>query len=148
MNDSLRRTLALIVAGAAVWGIWYGWQSWKTRQALEALENVVRSADLNKLLSDPPEEVKNTVDLAVRGIMLSQGHEGRKSFELNADWATLNQESGAITVRDPDIRYMLENAEGGEHAGRAGHCEGEFTHMLRTIQIKIVTGADKFATIF
>ena len=114
MNDSLRRTLALIVAGATVWGIWYGWQSWKTRQALEALENVVRSADLNKLLSDPPEEVKNTVDLAVRGIMLSQGHEGRKSFELNADWATLNQESGAITVRDPDIRYMLENAEGGE----------------------------------
>ena len=56
MNDSLRRTLALIVAGAAVWGIWYGWQSWKTRQALEALENVVRSADLNKLLSDPPED--------------------------------------------------------------------------------------------
>ena len=114
MNDSLRRTLALVVLGAAVWGGWYGWQSWKTRQALEALENVVRSADLNKLLSDPPEEVKNTVDLAVRGIMLSQGNEGRKSFDLKADWATLNQDSGAITVRDPDIHYMLENAGGGE----------------------------------
>ena len=114
MNDSLRRTLALVVLGAAVWGGWYGWQSWKTRQALEALENVVRSADLNKLLSDPPEEVKNTVDLAVRGIMLSQGNEGRKSFDLKADWATLNQASGAITVRDPDIHYMLENAGGGE----------------------------------
>ena len=78
MNDSLRRTLALVVLGAAVWGGWYGWQSWKTRQALEALENVVRSADLNKLLSDPPEEVTT------------------------------------ITVRDPDIHYMLENAGGGE----------------------------------
>ena len=114
MNDSLRRTLALVVLGAAVWGAWYGWQSWKTRKALDALENVVRSADLNKLLSDPPEEVRNTVDLAVRGIRLSQGNEGRKSFDLNADWATLNQDSGAITVRDPDIHYMLENAEGGE----------------------------------
>ena len=112
MNDSLRRTLVLVVLGAAVWGGWYGWQSWKTRQALEAMENVVRSADLNKLLSDPPEEVKNAVDLAVRGIRLSQGHEGRKSFDLNADWATLNQESGAITVRDPDIHYMLEGTEG------------------------------------
>lgn len=112
MNDSLKRTLALVVLGAALWGGWYGWQSWKTRQALEAMENVVRSADLNKLLSDPPEEVKNTVDLAVRGIHLSQGHEGQKSFDLDADWATLNQDSGAITVRDPDIHYMLDKAEG------------------------------------
>ena len=85
MNASLRRTLVLVVLGAVVWGGWYGWQSWKTRQTLEAMENVVRSADLNKLLSDPPEEVKNAVDLAVRGILLSQGHEGRKSFDLNAD---------------------------------------------------------------
>lgn len=112
MNDSLKRTLVLVVLGAAVWGGWYGWQSWKTRQTLEAMENVVRSADLNKLLSDPPEEVKNAVDLAVRGIHLSQGHEGQKSFDLNADWATLNQDSGAITVRDPDIHYMLEKADG------------------------------------
>ena len=112
MNDSLKRTLALVVLGAALWGGWYGWQSWKIRQALEAMENVVRSADLNRLLSDPPEEVKNAVDLAVRGIHLSQGHEGQKSFDLDADWATLNQDSGAITVRDPDIHYMLEKAEG------------------------------------
>ena len=114
MNDSLKRTLALVVFSAVVWGGWYGWQSWKTRQALEALEDVVRSADLNKLLSDPPEEVKNSVDLAVRGIQLSQGHEGRKSFDLNADWATLNQDSGAITVREPDIQYMLESTDGEE----------------------------------
>lgn len=114
MNDSLKRTLALVVIGLAAWGGWYGWQSWKTSRALEALENVVRSADLNELLSNPPEEVKSAVDLAVRGIRLSQGHEGRKSFDLNADWATLNQDSGAITVRDPDIQYMLESADGGE----------------------------------
>lgn len=111
MNASLRRTLVLAVVGLAVWGGWYGWQSWKTRQALEALANVARSTDLNRLLSDPPAEVKNTVDLAVRGIQLSQGSEGRKSFDLNADWATLNQDSGSITVRDPDIRYMLESTD-------------------------------------
>ena len=114
MNASLKRTLALIILGLAAWGGWYGWQSWKTSRALEALENVVRSADLNKLLSDPPEEVRNAVDLAVRGIRLTQGYEGRKSFDLNADWATLNQESGAITVRDPDIHNMLEHADGGD----------------------------------
>lgn len=114
MNDSIKRTIALVVLGVAVWGGWYGWQSWKTRLALEAMEDVVRSADLDTLLSNPPEEVRNAVDLAVRGIKLSQGHEGQKSFDLNADWATLNQESGAITVRDPDIRYMLDPASGGE----------------------------------
>ncbi len=114
MNASLKRSLALVVLGLAVWGGWYGWQSWKTSRALDALENVVRSADLNKLLSDPPEEVRNAVDLAVRGIILSQGHEGRKSFDLNADWATLNQDSGAITVREPDIQYMLESTDGEE----------------------------------
>ena len=114
MNASLKRTLVLIILGLAAWGGWYGWQSWKTSRALEALENVVRSADLNKLLSDPPEEVRNAVDLAVRGIRLSQGYEGRKSFDLNADWATLNQESGAITVREPDIQYMLEGIDDNE----------------------------------
>lgn len=114
MNGSLKRTLALVILGIAVWGGWYGWQSWKTRQALEALENVVRSADLNKLLSNPPEEVKNTVDLAVRGISLSQGSDGRKSFDLTANWATLNQKTGTITVREPDVHYMLKNAEGGD----------------------------------
>ena len=108
MKDSLKRTLALLAALLFVWGVWYGWQSWKTRQALEAMKNIVRSADLNKLLTSPPEEVKNAVDLAVRGIRLTQGNAGQKTFDLNADWATLNQESGAITVRDPNIRYRLE----------------------------------------
>jgi len=114
MNNSLRRTLLLAAAGLIVWGGWYGWQSWKTHQALNALADVVRSSDLNKLLSDPPEEVRASVDLAVRGIRLSQGSKGRKIFELKADWATLNQDSGAITVRDPDILYAMGSAENGE----------------------------------
>lgn len=107
MNASLRRTLALIAAGLIVWGGWYGWTSWKTSQTINALKDVVRSSDLNTLLSNPPEEVKSSVDLAVRGIMLSQGRDGRKSFDLKAEWATLNQDSGAITMRDPDITYRL-----------------------------------------
>lgn len=113
MKGSWRRTLLLAVLLLLAWGGWYGWQSWKTSQALNALSNVVRSADLDELLSDPPDVVKNSVDLAVRGIQLSQGSQGSKSFDLDADWATLNQESGSITVRDPDIRYFLRS-EGDE----------------------------------
>jgi hypothetical protein len=113
MNASLRRTLALVAAGLIVWGGWYGWMSWKTSQTINALKDVARSADLNKLLSDPPEEVKSSVDLAVRGIMLSQGRDGRKSFDLKAEWATLNQDSGAITMREPDIAYRLSDDENG-----------------------------------
>ena len=113
MNDSLRRTLALAAVLLLAWGGWYGWQSWKTQQALDALENVVRSADLNRLFSDPPEEIRSSVDLAVRGIKLSQGADGRKSFELSAEWAALNQNSGAITVRQPDIIYTMKDDDGG-----------------------------------
>jgi hypothetical protein len=111
MKSSLKRTLALTIFLLLIWGGWYGWQSWKTQQAINALSQVIRSTDINDLLSNPPEEVKNSVDLAVRGIKLSQGSFGRKSFDLNADWATLNQDSGAITVRDPDIHYTMENPE-------------------------------------
>ena len=114
MNASLRRTLALVAAGLIVWGGWYGWMSWKTSQSINALKDVVRSADLDTLLSNPPEEVKNSVDLAVRGLELSQGREGRKSFDLKAEWATLNQDSGAITMRDPDITYRMSDDEGGK----------------------------------
>ena len=113
MNASLRRTLALVAAGLIVWGGWYGWTSWKTSQTINALKDVARSADLNKLLSDPPEEVKSSVDLAVRGIMLSQGRDGRKSFDLKAEWATLNQDSGAITMREPDIAYRMSDDKEG-----------------------------------
>ena len=113
MNASLRRTLALVAAGLIVWGGWYGWTSWKTSQTINALKDVARSADLNKLLSDPPEEVKSSVDLAVRGIMLSQGRDGRKTFDLKADWATLNQDSGAITMREPDIAYRMSDDKNG-----------------------------------
>lgn len=122
MNSSFRSTLILLVIGMLVWGGWYGWQSWQTRKAINALEDVVRSADLNRLLSDPPEEVSNTVDLAIRGIRLSQGSEGRKSVELKADWATLNQDSGDVTVREPDVLYTL-NDEGG--AVRTVHAVSE-----------------------
>ena len=111
MNASLRRTLALVAAGLIVWGGWYGWTSWKTSQTINALKDVVRSADLNKLLSDPPEEIKSSVDLAVRGLTLSQGRDGRKSFDLKAEWATLNQNSGAITMREPDIAYRMSDSE-------------------------------------
>lgn len=113
MNASLRRTLALAAVGLLVWGGWYGWMSWKTSQSIHALKDVVRSADLDRLLSDPPSEIASTVDLAIRDLALTQGQEGRKSFDLKAQWATLNQDSGNVTVREPDIVYMLENDSKG-----------------------------------
>jgi hypothetical protein len=113
MNPSFRSTLILILAGVLAWSGWYGWQSWKTKQTLNALEHVVRSADLDRLLTDPPAEIRNTVDLAIRGIKLSQGSKGRKTVQLHADWAALNQDSGAVTVREPDVLYMLRNGEDG-----------------------------------
>lgn len=119
MNDSVKSTATLVVVCAAVWAAWVGWESWKTRQSLDAISGVVRSTDLNRLLSDPPAEVRNAVDLAIRGIHLQQGEEGRKIFDLNADWATLNQKSGDITVRDPDVHYMMEGKPGED--GRVVH---------------------------
>ncbi|MCQ2444011.1 MAG: hypothetical protein MJ061_00725 [Mailhella sp.] len=119
MNDSVRSTVTLIAVCAAAWGAWVGWETWKTRQALDSIANVVRSTDLDRLLSDPPAEVLNSVDLAIRGIRLQQGENARKTFELRADWATLNQKSGNITVRDPDIRYMMAGSP--TEAGRVVH---------------------------
>lgn len=111
MNDSIKSTVTLIAVCAAIWGAWVGWETWKTRKSLDAISNVVRSTDLNRLLSDPPAEVRNAVDLAIRGIYLEQGENSRKTFDLKADWATLNQQSGNITVREPDIRYMMEGGQ-------------------------------------
>ena len=42
MNASLRRTLALVVAGLIVWGGWYGWTSWKTSQTINALKVLLK----------------------------------------------------------------------------------------------------------
>lgn len=123
MNASFRSTLVLILAGLLAWGGWYGWQSWKTRQTLNALENVVRSADLNRLLTDPPAEIRSSVDLAIRGIHLAQGSNGRKTVQLDADWATLNQDSGTVTVREPDVRYTLGSDSRGE--ARTVHATSE-----------------------
>ncbi|MBQ4076977.1 MAG: LPS export ABC transporter periplasmic protein LptC [Mailhella sp.] len=113
MNASLRRTLALATVGLLAWGSWYGWMSWKTSQSIHALKDVVRSADLDRLLTNPPAEVSSAVDLAIRDLTLTQGREGRKSFDLKAKWAALNQESGDVTVREPEIAYMMEDDENG-----------------------------------
>ncbi len=117
MTPSLRRTLLLAAILLPAWAGWYGWQSWKTSRELNRLADVVRSGELDKLLNDPPEEVRSNVDLAIRGIVLRQGKEGKKNFELRADWATLNQKSNDVTVRDPDVFYTL-NAKGKGKDGR------------------------------
>ena len=113
MSGFWRRTLALSAVLLLAWAGWYGWQGWKLERELNRLADVVRSKELNTLLTNPPEEIKSNVDLAVRGISLSQGKDGRKTFELKADWATLDQKSNDITVRDPDVLYALDAREGG-----------------------------------
>ena len=111
MNDVLRRNLTLAAVLLLIWAGWYGWQDWKLKQELNRLADIARSSELDKLLTDPPEDIRSNVDLAVRGIVLRQGKDGRKSFELKADWATLDEKPSDITMRDPDILYTLESKD-------------------------------------
>ena len=113
MSGAWRRNLFLAAVLLLAWAGWYGWQSWKLERELNRLADVVRSKEIDTLLTDPPEEIRSNVDLAVRGVSLSHGKDGRKTFELKADWATLDQKTNDVTVREPDAVYVLDPAKGG-----------------------------------
>ena len=113
MSGAWRRNLFLAAVLLAAWAGWYGWQSWKLERDLNRLADVVRSKELDTLLTDPPEEIRSNVDLAVRGVSLSHGKDGRKTFDLKADWATLDQKTNDVTVRDPDAVYVLDPSKSG-----------------------------------
>ncbi len=153
MSGTWRRNLALAAVLLAAWAGWYGWQAWKTERALNRLADVVRSRELDTLLTDPPEEIKSNVDLAVRGIRLSHGKDGRKTFELKADWATLDQKSNDVTVRDPDIVYILDARDSGGqersvHAfSRVGRVENGNARVSMSGDVKAVSEANVLSSI-
>lgn len=107
MNKSLTRLLIVLLMAAVAGGGWLAWQSWRARQALKRLDEVVKSTDLDELLRNPPDGLKEAIDLAVRGVRLSQGEAGHESWTLDADWATLRQETGLVQVNSPIVRYAL-----------------------------------------
>lgn len=107
MKKSLVSILVLLFLAAAGWGGYLAWQGWRAQQALNRLTEVVQSTDLDNILRNPPDGLEEAIDLALRGVRLSQGEAGRESWTLDADWATLRQESGLVQVRDPVIRYAL-----------------------------------------
>lgn len=107
MNRSLARALVPLLIAALAGGGWLAWQGWRARQALNRLEEVVKSSDLDELLRNPPDGLKEAIDLAVRGVRLSQGEAGHESWTLDADWATLRQETGLVQVNSPIVRYAL-----------------------------------------
>lgn len=107
MKKTLVTFLIPLLIAAAGWGGYLAWQRWRAGQALTRLTEVAKSADLDQLLHNPPDGLEEAIDLAVRGVRLSQGEAGRESWTLDADWATLRQESGLVQVRDPVIRYVM-----------------------------------------
>ena len=107
MKKLLAKLLVPLLVAAVCWGGYLAWQSWRAKQALTRLTEVAKSADLDQLLRNPPDGLEEAIDLAVRGVRLSQGEAGRESWTLDADWATLRQESGLVQVNDPVIRYAL-----------------------------------------
>lgn len=107
MKKSLVSLLVLLLLAAVGWGSYRAWQSWRAGRALNRLAEVAQSTDLDNILRNPPDGLEEAIDLALRGVRLSQGEAGRESWTLDADWATLRQESGLVQVRDPVIRYAL-----------------------------------------
>ncbi len=148
MSGAWRRTLFLAAALLLAWAGWYGWQSWKLERELNRLADVVRSKELDTLLRDPPEEIRSNVDLAVRGVSLRHGKDGRKTFELKAEWATLDQKTNDVTVREPDAVYVLDPAKGGGgersvHAtSHIGRVEDGNARVSMSGDVKAVSEAD------
>lgn len=123
MKKTLAGILVLLVLAVGVWGGYLAWETSRAGQAVDALSKVAQSADLENLLRNPPEGpdgVSEAIDLALRGVKLAQGEAGAETWTLDADWATLRQESGLVQVRDPVIHYTLGDTDssGGAEAPR------------------------------
>jgi hypothetical protein len=99
--------------------VWLGYGSWRLRQenARGAANKIVRSPDLGALLDTRPEDLADAVGLAVRGIDLAQGGDGREIWRLRAEWGVLRRESGTVEVRAPRVRYILDETGEPEKSG-------------------------------
>ena len=99
-------------------GAYLGWQAWQSGRALNALTEVVQSLDMEAILrgkidglsEQEKESGGNTVDLALRGISLSEGENGFELWRLKADWATLRQKADKVDLGSPHVLYRVGDA--------------------------------------
>lgn len=82
----------------------------------------------NTLVSGADVSDVNPVDLALRNILLSQGEQGLELWRLQANWATLRQESGLVEVREPHVRYALGDPQ-GERDGKPYFADEQFVNV-------------------
>ncbi len=112
----MRRILSLLLLLIFLGGAFAAWQWWEQRRVLQALTEVIQSTVLEDLLQEKAEELKtgvpDEINLAFTGLNLVQGDDGLEIWRLNAQWATLRQESGLIEAKEPKARYRVGEGEG------------------------------------
>lgn len=54
---------------------------------------------------------EDAVNIAMRGVTLTQGESGEETWLLNATSASLDQDSGKITIVQPRVTYFLKNKD-------------------------------------
>ncbi len=119
MHSRFRLLFAPVLAAACMGGAYLGWQAWQSGRALNALTEVVQSMDMEAILRGKVDELSgeekegenNTVDLALRGISLSEGENGFELWRLNADWATLRQKADKVDLGSPHVLYRMGDTD-------------------------------------
>lgn len=115
MSARLRILLAPALIAACLGGAYLGWQAWQSGRTLNALAEVVQSMDMEAILrgrvdalsGEKKEGDGNTVDLALRGISLSEGENGFELWRLKASWATVRQEADKVDLSAPHVLYRM-----------------------------------------
>ncbi len=118
MPGRFRPLFAPVLVAACMGGAYLGWQAWQSGRALNALTEVVQSLDMEAILrgkmnglSDEEKEGEDsTVDLALRGISLSEGENGFELWRLKAEWATLRQKADKVDLGSPHVLYRVGDA--------------------------------------
>ncbi len=115
----MRRIISLLLVLALLGGAFVAWQWWEKRRVLDALTEVIQSNVLEGLLAEKTEELASgqadEINLAFTGLNLVQGDEGLEIWRLDAQWATLRQESGLIEAQEPKARYRVGDKEAEEY---------------------------------
>lgn len=118
MTSRIRLLLAPALLAACMGGAYLGWQAWQSGRALNALSEVVQSMDMEAILRGKVDalpggkkEGGDTVDLALRGISLSEGENGFELWRLRAAWATLRQEADKVDLSSPHVQYRMGDGE-------------------------------------
>lgn len=83
----------------------------ETASPADPEQEAAKNATLMDLELAEITEQQDAINIAVKGINLTQGESGEESWRLSAKSATLDQESGKINIISPDIIYFLKSQE-------------------------------------